>query len=143
MAGYRPPRRVFRLRFEDGHHDGLVVRMRTTSVGRALDLMRFLVLDTDGLTPEDVAGFEGLFEGFAEVLVEWNVEDDDGRPVPATLEGVRTQPIDFVMGILNVWFGATTTVSATDPLAATSPAGEPSAVPSLPMVPLSPSPARS
>jgi hypothetical protein len=135
--GYTPKRRVFRLRFEDEEYDGLVVKVRSTSVGRLLEFMGFLAMDTDELTPADVEKITGLFEAFAEVLVEWNVQDDDGQPVPATLDGVRTQDADFVMAIMRVWFQAVTTAPA--PLAPPSSAGAPSVVPPLPMEPLSPS----
>jgi len=135
--GYTPKRRVFRLRFEDEEYDGLVVKVRSTSVGRLLEFMGFLAMDTDDLTPADVEKITGLFEAFAEVLAEWNVETEDGEPVPATLDGVRTQDADFVMAIMRVWFQAVTQPPA--PLPATSSAGGPSAVPPLPMEPLSPS----
>ena len=137
MSGYTRKRRVYRLKFEDAEYDGLVVKVRSTSVGGLLDFMGFLTLDPDALTPDDVARFAGLFDAFAEVLQEWNVQAEDGRPVPATLEGIRTQDADFVLDILRVWFQAVTQPSA--PLGATSSAGGPSAAPPLPMEPLSPS----
>ena len=142
MNGYVPKRRVFRLRFEDEEYDGLVVKVRSTNVQRLLEFMRFLAgLSDDDLTAEDVERFAGLFESFAEVLEEWNVLHADGpnkgQPVPATLEGIQTQDADFVMDIMRVWFQAVTQPPA--PLPATSSAGGPSAVPPLPMEPLSPS----
>ena len=136
--GYVRKRRVYRLRFEDEELDGLVVKVRSASVGRLLEFMRFLAgLSDDDLIADDVEKFAGLFESFAEVLEEWNLEDEDGRPVPATLEGVRTQDADFVMDIMRVWFQAVT--QPPGPLPATSSAGGPSAAPPLPMEPLSPS----
>ena len=138
MSGYVRKRRVYRLQFEDEELDGLVVKVRSASVGRLLEFMRFLAgLSGDDLTADDVEKFAGLFESFADVLQEWNVEDEDGRPVPATLEGVRSQDGDFVMDIMRVWFQAVTQPPA--PLPATSSAGGPSAAPPLPMEPLSPS----
>jgi len=138
MSGYVRKRRVYRLRFEDEELDGLVVKVRSTSVGGLLEFMRFLAgLSDDDLTTDDVEKFAGLFESFAEVLQEWNVQDEAGEPVPATLEGVYTQDADFVMDIMRVWFQAVTQPPA--PLPATSSAGGPSAVPPLPMEPLSPS----
>jgi len=138
MSGYVRKRRVYRLRFEDEELDGLVVKVRSASVGRLLEFMRFLAgLSDDDLTTDDVEKFAGLFESFAEVLQEWNVQDEAGEPVPATLEGVRSQDGDFVMDIMRVWFQAVTQPPA--PLPATSSAGGPSAAPPLPMEPLSPS----
>ena len=138
MSGYTRKRRVYRLRFEDEELDGLVVKVRSASVARLLEFMRFLAgLSGDDLTADDVERLAGLFESFAEVLQEWNVQDEAGEPVPATLEGVYTQDADFVMDIMRVWFQAVTQPPA--PLPATSSAGGPSAAPPLPMEPLSPS----
>lgn len=136
--GYTPKRRIYRLVFDDEEYDGLVVKVRSTSVGQLLEFMEFLTMDTDSPSPDDVARIHGLFEAFAEVLAEWNVETDDGQPVPATLDGVKTQDAPFILAILRVWFGAVMTVPG--PLPTASSNGAPSAAPSLPMEPLSPNP---
>ena len=44
-----------------------------------------------------------MFAQFAALLVSWNVEDDDGAPVPATLEGVLTQEPAFVQSVIRMW----------------------------------------
>lgn len=141
-AGYVRKRRVYRLRFEDEELDGLVVKVRSTSVGGLLEFMGFLTMATDDdISAEDVGRVTALFERFAEVLEEWNVlyaeGPNKGQPVPPDLEGVRTQDADFVMDIMRIWFQAVTQPPA--PLPATSSAGGPSAAPPLPMEPLSPS----
>lgn len=136
--GYRPQRKVYRLTFEDEDMRGLVVRMRTTSLGNLLSVMGLLSIDTSGdLDLKDLAKLAELFETFAAALVEWNVEDEQGQPVPATLEGVKTQDADFVMVICRAWAEAISGVPA--PLGPPSPDGGPSAAPSIPMEASSPS----
>ena len=36
-------------------------------------------------------------------LKEWNLEDEDGKPVPMTVEGLETLPTDFVLFVLDQW----------------------------------------
>ncbi len=52
---------------------------------------------TDQLTPEEMELVLGVFGGFSEHLVSWNLENDDDTPVPASFEGVRAQDTGFVM----------------------------------------------
>ena len=40
------------------------------------------------------------------VLVEWNLEDRDGNPVPATGAGLLTQPISFGTDLIIAWIQA-------------------------------------
>ncbi|MGW5616282.1 hypothetical protein [Streptomyces sp. NPDC003877] len=127
--GYRPKRKLITLDFEGTKHDGLEVTMRGLTVGEELEL-------------DDLRGKEGngrrIFEMMAGLLHEWNVEDDQGQPVPATFEGVRTQDSTFIQEILDALQGSQSEVS--DPLPQSSPSGEPSPVASIPMEPLSESP---
>jgi hypothetical protein len=127
--GYKPKRKIITLDFEGTAHDGLEVTMRGLTVGEELEL-------------DDLRGTEGtgrrIFEMMAGLLHEWNVEDENGQPVPATFEGVCTQDATFVMEILDALQGTQSGVS--DPLPESSPSGEPSPVESIPMEPLSESP---
>lgn len=135
--GYRPRRKVYKLRFEDDDLAGLVVRVRSVSIGSLLGLTDLAGIDTGDPGPEDLAKLRELFEVFAGALVEWNVEDDQGQPVPATLAGVTAQDLDFVMGVIRTWLQVLTSVPA--PLGAPSSGGERSPAPSIPMEALSPS----
>ncbi|MFJ4682061.1 hypothetical protein [Streptomyces sp. NPDC088789] len=130
--GYRPKRKIITLDFADTKYDGLEVKVRGLTVDEELEL--------DDLRSEEGAG-RRLFEMMAGLLYEWNVEDDDGQPVPATLEGVRTQDAAFIHDVLNALQTAGSGVS--DPLPEGSLSGEPSLVASIPTEPLSPSPENS
>ena len=130
--GYQRKRRVYRLDFEgDPVLDGLEVRARSLNLGEFLATSRLAGMAAGGVTPEDVDVFEGLFATFAGALVSWNLEDDEGRPVPATLDGVKAQDVDFVMPIVNAWFKAIAGVAS--PLGPPSSAGVPSLEASIPM----------
>lgn len=130
--GYRPKRKTYLLEFEDPDLNGLEVKVRGLSTGQVLDLT---TAKEDG-SDESIRSLLMLLAG---QLIEWNVEDDAGRPVPADLDGVRSQEIAFNMAIINAWEQALVGVPA--PLESGSPSGEPSPVElALPMEPLSPSP---
>jgi hypothetical protein len=126
--GYRPKRKTYRLDFTGTEYEGLAVTMRGLTVGEELEL--------EELRSQDGGG-RRIFEMMTGLLVEWNVEDDNGQPVPATLDGICTQDSTLVMAILDAAQQAASGVP--DPLPNGSPSGEPSPVASIPTETLSPS----
>ncbi|MEW2420436.1 hypothetical protein AB0911_07820 [Streptomyces nigra] len=129
--GYKPKRKIYSLDFAGTEHEGLEVRMRGLTVGEELEL--------DDLRGKDGGGRK-VFELMTGLLIDWNVEDDHG-PVPATFDGVCTQDSKFILDILTALQEAASGVP--DPLPQTSPSGETSPAPHIPMAPLSPSPENS
>ena len=128
--GYTPQRTTYVLDFGDAYN-GLEVKVRAGTLGQLLELQRF----GEDLTAEQA---RELFERFAVLLVRWNITDEDDRPVPATLDGLMSLEPGLARDILQAAGQAIGGVS--DPLPEASPGGGPSAVASLPTVPLSPSP---
>ncbi|GAA1749394.1 hypothetical protein [Nonomuraea bangladeshensis] len=125
--GYKRARKVYNLQFADPEMDGLEVRARSMPLG---DLMT--MADTiDNLDKATLADVDGMLATFAEVLVSWNLEDDDDRPIPATVEGLKGQDQEFVFAIVGAYVNAVSGVS--DPLPQPSPGGEPSLAASIPM----------
>lgn len=149
--GYKRKRTIYRLRFEDAELEGLTVDMTGASVDEFLsitDLAGAVGVNFSTITPEnlhEVKGamelVDGLFETFAKHLVGWNLEEEDDSPVPATIEGVRSQDPEFILELVGAWLEAIGGVS--DPKEPRSTSGAPSLVASLPMEPLSPSPSSS
>src|SRR5215510_14389149 len=109
--------------------EGLEVRARSITTGKLLALSR---LRAPTLTAEDV---EELFMALADALVDWNLEDENGNPVPATVEGLYAQDLDFAQRIVWAWIDAVSGVDA--PLEPSSPSGGPFPEASIPMEPLS------
>lgn len=128
--GYRRQRKIYKLTFDK--HPGLVVRATSVSAG---DFLAITELTEQDMTP-DVA--KELFARFSSVLLDWNLQDEDGTPVPATPEGLLSEDWDFVMEILDAWMDAVAGVAA--PLAQPSSGGSPSLMASIPMDVQSPSP---
>lgn len=134
--GYRPQSKVYKLVFADPEMDGLTVRMRSPRIGELRELLALAQFDPKNPQPEDARNAGRLFEVFADALISWNVEDDQGAPVPADLAGVSTQDADFIQQIVREWL-AVFKVSA--PLGNGSSAGERSLEQSLAAASRSPS----
>ncbi len=146
--GFTTKRKVYVLDFA-----GLEVRARSTTLGRMLDMGDMVDaagddLDVDALAAmpaaaqkklvgERMAGMRRIIDDFAAVLVSWNLEDDDGRPIPATTEGLRTLDPGELMTIIRTW--QRVVADAPAPLPGPSSSGAPSLEGSLPMEALSPS----
>lgn len=133
--GWQPDETVFRLMFKDPKYSGLVVDMRPIEVGEFLDIAEMSDINPQRMRAEDLPKMARLFGIIAEGIIEWNMLDRKGEPVPATLEGVRRQDLTLMMALAESWMSAVGDVPA--PLEQPSPAGRPSAVASLPMEPLS------
>ena len=134
--GYRPQRKVYRLRFADPDMAGLIVQARSAPIGQFLGLAGLADLQRDQVSAGDMARVDELLTGFADCLVEWNLEDEQGAAVPATLEGVRAQETDFILRVVFAWIEAVASVPG--PLGAGSSDGGRSVEQSIPMEPLSP-----
>ncbi|WP_367138843.1 MULTISPECIES: hypothetical protein [Streptomyces] len=127
--GYKRNPKVYRLKFQDGDMAGLEVTLRSVSVGQSIALGALGSDTSNGDT------MERMVQLLAERIVEWNLEDENGVPVPPTLEALKNEDMDFILAIINEWTSAAAGVPA--PLGSPSPSGETSPEASLPMEPLS------
>ena len=77
---------------------------------------------------------EGLAAFIASILIDWNLEFDDGTPIPANLDGVKDQPggAEFILALVRIWGEAAKGVAA--PLVLPPNTTKPSV--SIPMTPL-------
>jgi len=67
------------------------------------------------MTVDEALAFDELpgdekFAKLASLLHSWNVEDGQGRPVPATIDGIRSIEISFAYKIMRAWTDALTGV---------------------------------
>lgn len=131
--GYKRKRKIYKLTFTgDSELEGLEVMARSLSVGQMLELVKLadsagmvdarafggpLAADPVGadsaeMSKEAVAAVEGMIGYFAKALMTWNLEDEDGKKIPATLKGLKDQDTDFVLKIIGEWMTAASGVSA-------------------------------
>lgn len=136
MARYREERPTYKLVFED--MDGLVVRVKSISVGK---LKKLSHTDLTTMTEDEShAGMDDLLAEFAKNLVEWNLDDEDGNPVPPTLEGIEERDLSFILKIIKAWMETVSGVPQGSPLTPSSNVGLPYPAVSIPTESLSPSP---
>ena len=90
-------RKTLRLVFED-EYEGLVVRMRSLSLGELLEFDR--LQDGDVTDTDEVIS---LLDLAASKLVEWNLTNEDGTPVPRSAEALRAEEPEFVMLLIQTW----------------------------------------
>lgn len=134
--GYRRPAKRFRLTFDERHElHGLEVVTKSVPIGVILTVMRAAGAGMNRKpTVEDVEGVSTLFDTLGDALIEWNYEDDNGDPVPATPDGLRSLDLDFVTMLSMEWVEAV--IGASAPLGKSSPSGPSFPETSLPMTTL-------
>lgn len=125
---YTVKRKILNLQFADEELEGLEVRAHSVSFGKLLE-----VADQAQMMREKAGLSEvrGLLEMFANALVSWNAQDEDGQPIPATMDGMLDQDVDWVLTVVLAWFDAM--VSVPDPLERKSTSGKQYPEVSIPM----------
>lgn len=119
--GFKHQAKVYRLVFDDPALNGLEVKARSLSIGE--------------LNDDEVR----VFESFAKALVSWNLEDEDGNPLPATLEAIESYPdAEFMTTLVSAWVNAITGVDKD--LGKDSTSGKSFPEDTIPMEPLSANP---
>lgn len=102
---YTHKRKTYELDFDgEGDFDGLKVKARGLSVGQYLQVAKLA-------EAKDQEAANELLAKFAEALVEWNVQDEDGNKLSTDLQGVSSCDFDFIMKIIAAWMTAVAGVS--------------------------------
>lgn len=129
--GYKVKPKTYLVQFDEGHEfHGVEARLSGMSYG-----------EWEQVTGLD--GSEGETNGadsvrrFVDHLISWNLEDEDDKPLPTTMEAVKQLDHSLVAALNNAWIQTLIGVHNADPLPESSPSGEPSQVASIPMEALS------
>lgn len=136
MTEGRYQRALLRLTWPDGsEYCGLVVRCRRPSLGEALALQ--------GVEPtsrvDEIAGVAALLAGeyadegsnLGAIIIDWNLDDHLGRPIPITVAGLRSVDPMLIATISGQLVQEVIGVS--HPLPPASSGGDPSLEASIPM----------
>jgi hypothetical protein len=97
--GFKRAEKHFRLVFADEEYEGLEVTAKSLSIGE------YLNLSSVGTNPSQ-ADVMKMYELLAKSIVEWNYEDDKGKPIKPTLENIKREEVGFINGILVAWMEA-------------------------------------
>lgn len=108
--GFRVPRRTARVTFEEGHdYYGAEITLN-------LDLPLGALFQFQALREQSPADAIRMFAD--DVLESWNIEGDDGQPLPADYAGISQLPSAFLNALIDRWVQEGT--------AAPTPLGQPS-----------------
>lgn len=129
--GYKPKRTIYKLDFSGTELEGLEVGARGSSMGEVLEILEgadsisdLQELDEQADAARIAEQLRAQIAPFARKLVSWNLLDDADEPVPASLDGLLTQELGFIVTLITAYGKAMT--QAPPPLPATSPSGSPS-----------------
>ena len=100
---FTPPKTIYRLDFEGTELEGLEVRMRGGKLRTVFEVAPLVGVTEETATASDVQASLEQYVMLADHLVEWNVDDDMGNPVPPTLEGLQSQEVRHVNMIAAAW----------------------------------------
>lgn len=100
--GFKKAAKVYTLKFKDPEYIGLEIKAKSIPTGLFLKMMRQAELTDE----EKIGRSEELIKLFAKSIVAWNLEDENGKPVPKTITGLETQDFDFLMLLVSTWIDA-------------------------------------
>jgi hypothetical protein len=110
--GYRRKQREYQMEFAQGALAGLII---TTKVPRLeqieviTELANTDVFNAPKPTPEMVGRIRKFCEAMAECITEWNLEDEDGTPIPCNRTSLLAQDIEFLLPLSMGWLDAINT----------------------------------
>jgi hypothetical protein len=126
--GFKPKRQLYKLDFGETDLAGLDVTARGASMAELLAMLEtadamgdLAELDEKADAAKVAAQMREMIAPFARKLVAWNLLDDDDEPVPASLDGLLSQDLDFVIRLITTYGTAMT--QAPPPLPANSASG--------------------
>jgi len=116
--GFQAPK--YRLKWPEGHElHGLELSSRGLTIAELRTISAFQNLPAE----QRADAFTPLAELFAEKLISWTYEDDDGQSVKPTLENVLNMDIRVQIPMITAWMTEVSSIPA--PLAEGSASGQP------------------
>lgn len=111
--GCKRKRRRYVLQFSEGDLAGLEVRTKSAGMRQYLAIAKLSNVDRRArmLTEQSITVIEDLCEAFARTLESWNLEEEDGTPVPATSDSLMDLEPRDLFTIVYAWMDAVTGTS--------------------------------
>ncbi|WP_030798979.1 hypothetical protein [Streptomyces sp. NRRL S-337] len=134
--GYRKqPRRIEISLAGHAEYGDVRATARGMNLADYLELMGY----SEGPEVTSKSGIVRQLERFADSLISWNLEEEDGTPTPPTYDEFFALDESLALALATDWIERLGG-KVSDPLDATSPDGGPSPEASIPMEPLSANP---
>ena len=129
--GYKAKLKTYLIRFDEGHeYHGAEARLRGVTYAEWEEMTGLDGGDGDNNGAKSA-------KRFVDHLISWNLEDEDDKPLPTTMDAAKTCDKDLIAALSNAWVNSLIGVHAADPLPESSPSGGLSPVESIPMEALS------
>ena len=104
QKGFRLPEKTARINFEGTDYDGAEIRVLLS-----VTFGKFIAL-RESAQGEDQETMARLFG--EDVLMDWNLEDDDGTPIPADGDGMLAIPLELTNLVVQYWVEAVAGVAS-------------------------------
>jgi len=104
--GFRPQKTIYNLHFEDAALADLELKVTSCTVNQFNEIMG----GATAVGQEAIDGANKLLALFAEHIVSWNLENDDGSPMPITAETLGDLEQPLVIRLIAAWQAAMVTV---------------------------------
>lgn len=105
--GFVREAKVYNLVWSDDELAGLEVKARAAGFATYRRIAELATVQIAWPpTAEDLVRVDDLHEAFGAQLVSWNLEEAEGVPVPATVEGLRSQDPELTLAIILAWMTA-------------------------------------
>lgn len=104
--GHRRKATHYKLIFDESHGEelaGLEVLTRGASFNQLFDIAKLGGVDLMNLMETGVDKIRDICESFPDRIIDWNHEDEDGRPIPATKEYFLDEEYTFTLPIVAAW----------------------------------------
>lgn len=106
VVGHRRWSTVYKLTFDDTHGEeltGLEVTTRGASLGQLFDIAKLGKVDLHELLETGIDDLRGIYESFPSRIIDWNHQDEDGRPIPADSAHFYDEDYTFTLPVLVAW----------------------------------------
>jgi hypothetical protein len=104
--GHRRRSTIYKLTFDDTHGEelaGLEIRCRGASHDQLFDIALLGGVDFHNLMETGIDSLRRISASFPERMLDWNHEDEDGRPIPCTKEAFLDEDYTFTVPIVQAW----------------------------------------
>ena len=107
--GYQAKKKLYKLTFKDPVYEGFEVTVTSVPMETMLWVQGLGDRVSDiAKTPD---GFRQMVDVLVGAILSWNLEDDDGRPIPVSAGALLAEDPAFVKDVIVAWTAAITGVS--------------------------------
>jgi hypothetical protein len=104
--GHRRRSTIYKLTFDDTHGEelaGLEITCRGASHDQLFDIALLGGVDFTNLMATGIESIRRISASFPDRMIDWNHEDEQGRPIPCTKESFFAEDYTFTVPVIEAW----------------------------------------